>query len=337
MNIVILTHSFYPAIGGIEIISEIFADEFQNKGNRVKVITWTTYQDQEPFDYKVIRKPGISQLLKTLLWADCVVEHNPCLQLSWPLLFIRKKHVIILQTWFYDLKKKASFKSYLKKLWLKQAEQVCAVSESIQDGIYPNAVVIHNPYKSELFYDKHLERHRDFVFLGRLVSDKGADLAVELISRLNNAGASKQNYSLTIIGTGEDKERIERLIVKYHLEDSVHLVGAKRGAEIVDLLNDHRFLLAPSRWKEPFGIIALEGMACGCIPIVSDDCGLEDAIGNAGIAFKRNDLEDLVYKTKVLLDDVELQNKLKSQMPAHLKAHTASAISSQYLELIAQL
>lgn len=45
--------------------------------------------------------------------------------------------------------------------------------------------------------------------------------------------------------------------------------------------------MIPSVWGEAFGIVALEGMASGCIEICSDSDGLQEAIGNNGFLFKR--------------------------------------------------
>ena len=41
------------------------------------------------------------------------------------------------------------------------------------------------------------------------------------------------------------------------------------GAALAALLNQCRILVVPSLWAEPFGIVALEGIACGCVVVGS--------------------------------------------------------------------
>jgi glycosyltransferase involved in cell wall biosynthesis len=45
----------------------------------------------------------------------------------------------------------------------------------------------------------------------------------------------------------------------------VDFVGTKTDHELVKLLNTHQIMVVPSLWNEPFGLVALEGVACGCV------------------------------------------------------------------------
>src|SRR5690606_40338743 len=94
-------------------------------------------------------------------------------------------------------------------------------------------------------------------------------------------------FRLTIIGDGPEAPVLKALAVKYGLEHKVDFKGSLQGKELVDCLNQHKLILVPSRWEEPFGNVALEGMACGCIPVVSDGGGLAEAVGHAGLTFQR--------------------------------------------------
>ena len=60
---------------------------------------------------------------------------------------------------------------------------------------------------------------------------------------------------------------------------------------MVEELNRHEIMVVPSRWNELFGVVALEGMACGCAMLVSDGGGLPDAVGYAG-----HNLKELIKK-----------------------------------------
>ncbi len=333
MNILLLSHKFSPDIGGIESISEMLADSFSQTQHNIRVLTWSPGGKSDNFSYPVVRKPTITQLIKQLKWADVVFENNPCLRLSWPSIFMKKKSVVGLQTWVYKSNKK-SLQGQLKMAWLKKAQSVIACSQAIRKGCWPNAIVIGNPYLHSRFKClSEIQRTGNFVFVGRLVSDKGADLAIEAFEQVVMHG-NNSNIQLTMIGDGPERSALEKMVSDKQLTDKVTFLGARNGQDLVNQLNMHRFMLVPSKWEEPFGIVALEGMACGCIPIVANHGGLPDAIGNAGLTAKPNNVDDWYITIKSLLKDRSLQEQLTNNASRHLEKFTSHHVASKYLEVI---
>ncbi|MCD0486862.1 glycosyltransferase family 4 protein [Pedobacter sp. MC2016-14] len=339
MRILFITNFFYPYIGGIEVNSEILANGFHREGHEVKLITWTAEIGDSKFDYPVIRQPNLSTLVKAHKWADVVYENNPCLKLSWPAFIFGKTSVVALRTWVSRLDGTSGWQDKLKLLWLKRAAKVIAVSKVIRDECWPEAIVIGNPYREKIFrVIPECSRTKDFVFLGRLVSDKGADLAIKALRDLNAWGSSgkfsQSEFSLTIIGDGDELTSLKELVNELGLAHSVVFAGALRGEEMVKLLNEHKYLLVPSMWKEPFGNVALEGMACGCLPIVADGGGLPDAVGDAGVVFERGNLDALVLAIKKLLNDPDRESLIRSNAASHLEQHHPDVIIKRYLSVI---
>lgn len=287
MKILFLTHKFYPDIGGIEVNSEILAREFHKAGHDIKLITWTKNSGEKKFPFIIVRNPGIGTLLREHRWADVVFENNPSLRLAWPSYFFNKPSVIALRTWINRVNGKIGWQDKLKALWLKKASAVIAVSDAIRKKCWPSAIVIGNPYRNELFrIVPGVEKTNDFVFLGRLVSDKGADIALRALSKLIEISKKESEFSLTIIGNGPELSTLKNMVITLNLQNNVQFKGSLTGKDLVNCLNSHNIILVPSIWEEPFGNVALEGMACGCIPIVSDRGGLTDAIGKAGLSFR---------------------------------------------------
>jgi glycosyltransferase involved in cell wall biosynthesis len=339
LKILFFSHAFYPAIGGIETISEILAHSFYKQGHEVHLLTWTKETGEKTFPFTVIRNPGVLELFRENIWADVVFENNPCFRLGWPGLIFKRPTMIGLQTWLNQIEGPPDFSERLKLKWLGRAKKVIACSEAIRKGIFPQAIVIGNPYDENLFkVSPGVEKKRDFVFLGRLVSDKGADLAIRSFHRViierNQTTQKSVNLSLTIIGEGPDKKQLQNTILQLGLENNITLVGALRGKELVDMLNQHRFLLVPSLWREPFGIVALEGMACGCVPIVADGGGLPDAVGDAGIVFKRGDELHLAKCMHQVLEDHELVESLKKVSSTQLLEHSSYKVAEKYLKVL---
>jgi len=80
---------------------------------------------------------------------------------------------------------------------------------------------------------------------------------------------------LTIIGSGPEEYSLRKLADDIGITGQVSFLGVKRGEESARLLNQHEILVIPSRWEEPFGIVSLEGIACGCVVIGSEGGGLK--------------------------------------------------------------
>jgi glycosyltransferase involved in cell wall biosynthesis len=337
MKILLLSHHFYPSIGGIEINSEVLANEFTKAGHEVKVLTQTADPGTKTFPYSIIRKPSLRQLFMEHRDADVIFENNPCLQMSWINFFLRKPNVIALRTWIERVNGELGWQDKLKYKWLRLANGVIANSEAVRLKCFKPAIVIGNPYRKDLFVVKQESyRKNDFVFLGRLVSDKGADLAIEALCQIikQHKDIDSSNCQLTIIGDGPEKESLQQLAASLNISKHVHFTGAMKGETLVRELNKHLFLLVPSRWEEPFGNVALEGMACGCIPIVSDGGGLPDAVGNAGVLFKRGDADALAKRIQELICKPERITQLREAATIHLKAHQPEVVANRYLDVI---
>jgi len=333
MKILLLSHKFHPDIGGIESISEMFANYLLLQGHEVKIVTWTGELGSQGFPYEIIRVPKTTVLLRAFAWADVIFENNPSIRLSWPNIWFHKPRVVSLHTWMRRLDGSITQIDKLKRLWIKKADKVIACSQVIKDDSYADAIVIGNPYDSMLFQrDESIVKDKDFVFLGRLVSDKGVDLAIAGFRAMLLQLPPEEYSTLTIIGDGEEIQVLQKQTEQLDIADKVFFVGKKKGEELVALLNQHKYLLVPSRWKEPFGIVALEGMACGCLPIVADGGGLPEAVGNAGLIFERNNQQSLTEKMIQVKTVPKLYTEQIANIANQLQKHTIDFVGESYLK-----
>lgn len=338
LRILFLSHRFYPYVGGIEVNSELLATAFQKAGHHVKLVTWTAEIGNRTFPFEVIRKPELKTLFRAHRWADVVFENNPCLRLAWPGIFFRKPYVVALRTWVARINGEIGIQDKFKTHWLKRAAAVIAVSDAVRAKSWPPATVIGNPYRAHLFYMKgDTKRVADFVFLGRLVSDKGADHAIKAIHRLKQMqlpAFDSNGPSLSIIGDGDQLQVLKDMSADLGVTDNVSFKGALSGETLVNCLNQHKYLLVPSVWEEPFGNVALEGMACGCIPIVSDGGGLPDAAGKAGVVFERGNTEALVHAILSVVNNPDYATSLRQAVEVHLDNHHPDVVAKRYLSII---
>jgi glycosyltransferase involved in cell wall biosynthesis len=335
MKILFTSHRFSPDMGGIEVNSQILASFFHNAGHQVRLATRTPgdcSQDSEKFPYPVIRQPGAWKLISAHLWADVVYQNNIELGSLWPWIFLRKPLVISIRTWIQGKDGRIRLVDRLKRWILTLADGVIAISEAVRIRTFPGAEVIGNPYRSNLFRRLDgLSRTKDFVFLGRLVSDKGVDI---LLGAFASCRAAFPGIRLTIVGEGPEKNALQALAANLGVSDSVEFAGQISGEELVRELNLHNCMVVPSRWAEPFGNVALEGAACGCVVIGSDAGGLPDAIGPAGLLFKPGDVADLAAKMRSILTETELAARLRDRGRAHLACHTETHVGARYLGVL---
>lgn len=338
MKILFISNRFNPDIGGIETVSEILATYFSFKNYEVHVLTWTTRKNNNEYPFTIIRKPKFLQLLYEFNWADIVFENNPCIRLSWPSILFKRTYIIALHTWISRSNGAIGLRDQVKIKWLRKADTVIACSDAIRKRCYPAAHVIANPYNEYFRVLSYVPRTKDFVFLGRLVSDKGTNLAIkafhQFISIENKYRENKFERVLTIIGDGPERKNLEEMVTELKLTGQVVFTGALTGETLVNYLNQHQFLLVPSVWEEPFGMVALEGLACGCYPIVSDGGGLPEAVGTLGAVFPRGDLNALVKCMEAAINGDYIVPEYNSMVEKHLNKHKADEIARQYLLVI---
>ncbi len=312
--------------------SEILATEFAKRGHNVRLLTWTRETGNKDFSFTLLRNPSFAELWKHHRWADVVFENNPCYRLSWPLHFTRSKSVVAIRTLINRANGEIAFRDKLKFKHLKRADKVIAVSRAIRNACWPDATVIPNPYRNSLFrLTPEVERNKDFVFLGRMVSQKRCDLNIELLAKLKKSHPDKAN--LTVIGDGPEYENLQKMTNNLGLAQNVSFVGEMKGEQLVRELNKYRYMLIPSDF-EAFGNVALEGIACGNLPIVSDSGGLVDAIGEAGLSFKSSNLESFYQTTVRLLENPDLEASIRSLADNHLSIHLPEKIAGRYLDVI---
>ncbi|MEP6502278.1 MAG: glycosyltransferase family 4 protein, partial [Betaproteobacteria bacterium] len=282
MNILFCSVPFHPSIGGIETVSALLADRFHRAGDRVVLVTRSPNESVERNAFEVVRRPTAARLFALVRQADVVFHNNISLRFAWPQLLLRRPWVVAHHTWI----PRAGTAARLKRAVLARATHI-AISRAIAQSLPVASTIVPNPYADDVFArDERAARPDDLVFVGRLVSDKGVDRLVEALRLLADRGV---RAGLTLVGDGPEVQALRQQAGAAGLADSIRFVGWQVGAELVATLNRHRVLVVPSVWEEPFGVVVLEGLACGCVPLVTRSGGLPDDLGDRGVIVARDD------------------------------------------------
>lgn len=310
--------SFHPNIGGLERVMEGLAEEWTAAGHEVIVYTQTPNKGMNGLHYEVIRKYNFWQLWQAMREADIIVEANISLYSALLATCFRKKWFVIHHLPYQHAD---NWKQRLKNQFTRIAKNI-SVSQYVANTLKGASIVIHNFVDREFRITNQGERPLDFCFLGRLVSDKGADLLIQAFAQLYQE--SKQ-LSLTIIGEGPDFFYLERLVDDLGVREAVRFTGPLVGEALVNMLNQHKVLVATSRWKEPFGLIALEGLACGCKVVCANEGGLAEATGNFGFLFERNNVAALSKTMKAAWEAPQ------QDASAHVQKFNKAKVAEAYL------
>ena len=333
MRILFSSYAFRPGVGGIETVAEILAEEFAALGHEVRLIT-ETRGDESDTAYQVIRRPSLPRLLALLRWSDVFFQNNISLHSLLPAVLMQKRAVVVHQTWIRNVRGQIDLVARLKRMLLGSVTNV-AISHAVAEDIRRESLVIPNPYRDRLFRVlPETARARKLIFVGRLVSDKGVDLLLHALGIMRREGLEPE---LTVVGAGPEAENLSALSRDLTLDHHVSFVGQKTAEELVRFLNDHHIMVIPSRWAEPFGVVALEGIACGCVVVGSEAGGLKEAIGPCGITFADGSERALADALKRILLDQSLEDSLRRAAPEHLAKFKAREIAQEYLRLLQQL
>ncbi|KAB8317539.1 glycosyltransferase family 4 protein [Tolypothrix campylonemoides VB511288] len=331
MKILIYSPSFYPKIGGLETIISTLAHEFTYQEHEVKVVSQTPASDAKFFPFEIIRCPKPNQLLKLTHWCNIYLQACVSLKGLWPLLLVPRPLVLTHQTWYRRVDGRMGWQDYLKRFMTRCATNISA-SHTLAEAIPTPSTIISNSYREDIFYEMlEVTRDKELVFLGRLVSDKGANLLLDSMAQLKSMGLTPK---LTIIGSGSEESRLRQQAQDLEISNQVNFAGVKVEHELARLLNAHQIMVVPSLWDEPFGIVALEGIACGCVVVGSEGGGLKDAIGPCGVTFPNSNVERL---TQTLFDLLTYPEKLiiyRQKAEWHLARHTSKAVAKAYLEVL---
>jgi glycosyltransferase involved in cell wall biosynthesis len=374
MRILINSHAFHPSIGGLERSAELLAAQFCLAGHQVVVVTGTPNGDtrwdlSQP--YSICRQPSPWRRLQLLRQADLVHANGASLAMALPAVVLRKPLVITHQgyqlvsvdglgwgsegaTPLQPTASLAYYRSTLPSLvWLRQVLLLClrrwvgcqaSANVAITRWVarrqpLPRQRVIHNPVAlSRRASPDCLPWHNrpvDCLFLGRLVQEKGLDVLLRALLLLRQQ--HQLQPSLMVVGDGPMLELWQNLADQLGLASQVRFVGSRRGEALVQALHRARIGVVPSVWEEPMGLVAVEMLAAGLVPVVSADGGLAECVGDAGLTVPNGDPQSLAAALTALLTQPHTVCALRAHAQDRIAAVAPDRVARQYLALFREV
>ena len=214
-----------------------------------------------------------------------------------------------------------------------------AVSVIPQFGVDPD---IFSPSEQASEIGDQVLETRDQVlaigYAGGLVAEKGVDLLLQAV-----AGLGIGDWALVIAGQGSEKARLQALAAELGIAGRVSFLGRFPSTQMVDFYRSLDVLVVPSRtrpnWKEQFGRVLVEAMACGVVVVGSDSGEIPHVVGEAGLIFPEGDVAALRERLARLLGDVQLRAELAQSgrqrvLANYTQAQVAAATFQVYQEML---
>lgn len=190
-------------------------------------------------------------------------------------------------------------------------------------------------------------KQTDFVlgFVGRFVEEKGLLTLAEAL-----AGLNQRSWKWLLVGQGKLQVHLAEKCREWGISDRMIWVESVSHEQIPRYINLMNCLVLPSQtsykfktlttvgWKEQFGHVLIEAMACK-IPVIGSDCGeIPHVIGDAGLVFPEGNADKLRGCLQQLMERPELAADLgKRGYDRVMNNYTNQALAEQLLEFYKEL
>jgi len=332
MKILVHSYVFAPSIGGIERVSEVLCRQFFKLGHTVTLVTQTAANNahsESDYPFNILRNPTRKQWIHLARHHDVLWQNNislPGLLLSRPFM----PSVITMQTWLGNHPEARNWNVVIKRQCHRLGRGV-AISSAIAARMPGRPAIIPNPFDADSFQeqaDKPEVNPRQLLFVGRLVSDKGVDLLLEAMTLIPPA----TRPTLTVVGDGPERPQLEAQAMRTLQPHEVAFLGALEGEQLHAQFHRHAIMVIPSRWPEPFGVVALEAIASGCMVVATKHGGLPEAVGPCGLLVPPNDPNEFARALERINKDPSIVSRCQEKAPEHLKQFEAAHIAELYLD-----
>ncbi|MBW4444001.1 MAG: hormogonium polysaccharide biosynthesis glycosyltransferase HpsO [Plectolyngbya sp. WJT66-NPBG17] len=182
-------------------------------------------------------------------------------------------------------------------------------------------------------------------FVGRFVPEKGILTLIKALEKIRD-----RNWKLLLLGCGELKSELQEQAEQFGFSDRLIWIESVPHADVYRYINLMNTLVLPSEttyqfktltsagWKEQFGHVLIEAMACQ-VPVIGSDSGeIPNVIGEAGLVFPEGNVEELSDRLKQLIDDRSFAEELGQRgYQRAIAKYTNRALAKELLEFYRSL
>jgi len=169
-------------------------------------------------------------------------------------------------------------------------------------------------------------------YAGRLVPEKGVDILLKALAQL------PPHARLRIQGAGPERGSLHRLAAQLGLSQRVSFDPLIPSTQMPDFYAQLDCVVLPSRarpnWKEQFGRVLVEAMACG-VPVIGSDSGeIPNVVGDAGLIFPEENVDALAARLRELMNEASLRESLAAKGRARvLERYTQKRVAEETVKM----
>lgn len=186
----------------------------------------------------------------------------------------------------------------------RRVDYVIAVSKQVRWelikrwGIPPEKVTfISNGVDMEAFKPS-VKKDPIILFVGKLTRRKGVEYLIRAYAEV-----ASEDYRLFIVGDGEERSRLEKLVGTLNLQRNVKFLGYISRGNLEALYARARIYVLPSM-AEGFPLSLLEAIASGCAVVATNVSGVSDVVNNEnGFIVEPGSVDALAEKLSLLIED----------------------------------
>ncbi|MGB3788505.1 MAG: hormogonium polysaccharide biosynthesis glycosyltransferase HpsO [Phormidesmis sp.] len=194
---------------------------------------------------------------------------------------------------------------------------------------------------------RHGIKEGEFVvgFVGRFVPEKGLMVLFEAMSHLKTTLEEEKPFKLLMVGRGPFKPILQKMAIGLEVEENVMWIDSVSHKQVPEYINLMDTLVLPSMtsydfetmtavgWKEQFGHVLIEAMACQ-VPVIGSDCGeIPNVIKADGLVFPETESIDLAEQIQILMNDPQKRQTLAERGRIRaMSEYTNKALAKKQLE-----
>jgi len=183
------------------------------------------------------------------------------------------------------------------------------------------------------------EHQKIVLYVGRLVNEKGVQVLLDSVPMVLQHFPGTQ---FLIVGTGYFMDDLKQKAAALNIHHNVKFLGYVGDDELLQLYKIADVVTIPSLY-EPFGIVALEGMAANVPVVASDVGGLRDFVKHmeTGVTTYTGNAQSLAWGLLLVLRDQEVADRLAKNAFAKVQSvYNWKSISAKtrdvYLQVITE-
>ena len=216
--------------------------------------------------------------------------------------------------------------SWLETMVYRQSAYAFPITEAVEEVLLAKkfrgrSTVCPLPLDPEIYRPRGLEEDQKLIlrakdevvigYVGRIVEPKGLRTLAAALSFLRD-----MNWKLVVIGKGDFEETFRQLLTEARVVDRAVFLGFVPHVETPRYLSAFDLLVVPSEtqpnWKEQFGRVITEAMACGTPVIGSSSGEIPNLIrkSDGGSIFPEKNPSEFAKCLQQIITDKELRKKL---------------------------